>query len=845
MPMLQLLKKPKIPTTILLCLIVAYTIYFSWYTINRHDSLNSYAADLSLIDQPMWNTARGPGSFMEQTWGNRQQPRLAEHFEPILLPVALLFWLWDDVRIILIAQSIALAVGALPVFWIARRQFTQIKYNASGNYQSSIPYWSALVFALAYLLYPQLQAANIADFHADPLVVAPLLFAFWYAAEKRWGWMWVWAIVAMATKETLPTLTAMLGLYLIFDFYRSQTAKKGQTLIANPSTALRTGLQSLITNRQSSTSQGLALFVVSVFWFLIATFLIVAPLARQYFGTDGPIYLANRYNDGLAGLPALLQDPARWRYLAGLFAAVGFLPLLAPEFLILGLPVLLANLLSNFPGQYSGEQHYSAPLVVAFIIAAIYGARRMVEKISLREINDQPLKIATLIGATLWILAWSLSYHALHGWTPLSIRMETYTIGPAARQLADYLNEIPPDAVVSASAGIHPHLAHRRVAYVFPTVEDAEYLLVDVTDIPGVHPNDAKAKIVNLLESNWQLRQADQGLILAEKSATASVSDTQLTDTFFDFARATTLPDHITNLAFGDGGLRLLGYDIQDDPDDGVTVRFYWQAMDDLSAELHFWPLIYNDAGQLLSDPTQVPAITTVWYTPDRWRINEIVVTETLPQLMPATFHVGIAVGPEGSFNDPSRRYPVQQITSVSDKDTHDMEQQTKTTYRLQPGQWVQLATLKRQGSFLEHLPVTPSLQALTPIDVQLGSDIHLTGFWVGEEPLEPGTNLPLVLRWVADQAITTDFTVFVHLLAPDGTLIAQSDAFPTWLTPTPTSQWSPHQPFFDRHTLSLPTNLPAGLYTLKLGLYHSQTSERLPLADGGDAISLTPIRVE
>ncbi len=109
-----------LPNLILALIIIAYALYFSWYALNRHNTLNSYAADLSLIDQPMWNTVSG--SFMELTWGNRQQPRLAEHFEVILLPLSLLFFLWDDVRILLIAQSLALALGALPVFWIARHQ---------------------------------------------------------------------------------------------------------------------------------------------------------------------------------------------------------------------------------------------------------------------------------------------------------------------------------------------------------------------------------------------------------------------------------------------------------------------------------------------------------------------------------------------------------------------------------------------------------------------------------------------------------------------------------------------------------------------------------------------------
>ena len=108
--------KAHLPQLLLALFIIAYAAYFSWYTINRHNTLNSYTADLSLIDQPMWNTVRGPGGFMELTWGDRQQPRLAEHFEPVLLPLALLFSLWDNVRVLLIAQSLALALGALPVF---------------------------------------------------------------------------------------------------------------------------------------------------------------------------------------------------------------------------------------------------------------------------------------------------------------------------------------------------------------------------------------------------------------------------------------------------------------------------------------------------------------------------------------------------------------------------------------------------------------------------------------------------------------------------------------------------------------------------------------------------------
>ncbi|MCK6627107.1 MAG: DUF2079 domain-containing protein [Anaerolineae bacterium] len=822
----------RLPGLLLILLILTYILYFSWYSLHRHNTLHSYAADLSLIDQPMWNTVIGPGGFMELTWGNQQQPRLAEHFEPILIPLALLFFLWDDVRILLIAQSIALALGALPVFWIARRELSTVNGQLSiANPPSSIFHppsssWSALAFAAAYLLFPHLQAANMADFHADPFVVAPLLFAFWYATQRRWGWMWVWAIIAMATKETLPTLTGMLGLWLIV------TGDRGpETGDTSNSTSPVSRLPSPV-RLKPKMLHGLALIAVSAVWFFVATFLIVAPLARHYFETDGPIYLSSRYTGD--NLLALLQEPPRWGYLLGLLAAAGFLPLLAPELLLIGLPVLAANMLSSFAGQYSGEQHYSAPLVAVFMVAAIYGASRLINKSSLYENNGQVLKITTLIYVTLWLLAWSLGYHAGHGWTPFSGRMEIYSMRPAAAQLPQFIRQIPAEAVVSASAALHPHLAHRRVIYVFPTVQEADYLLVDVTDIPGVHPNDAHTKIMDLLAADWQLLQADQGLLLAQKSPHASTPSASavppMPDSFFDFARSTTLPAYPTQLTFGSDQLRLLGYDVHDDPDNGVSFCFYWQSEAPLPDDTRLWPLIYDDTGRLLSDPTQVPMIAAVWYPPAKWQRGEIVVTETLPQLLPDIFHLGLAAGPERGFAAPGQRLPI--TTAPAD------------AIRFDSGRWVQLATFKRYGLSLTRQAARLKINPLALTKVRFGPAIRLTGFDLDPANLQPGATLPVLLRWTTDQPLPTDYTVFLHLLAADGRLVAQHDAFPTWLTPQPTSHWLPRQPVLDRHELKLPADLAPGSYTLQMGLYNVQTLQRLPLPDGSDVFMLGQLQM-
>lgn len=781
------------PRFVLALLITAYGVYFSAYTIHRHNTLNSYAADLSLIAQPMWNTVKGPGGFMEQTWGHRQQPRLAEHVEPILIPLAGLFYLWDDVRVLLIVQSVTLAVGAIPIFWIARHQLKQCPLP-----RDSIE-WGAVTFAAVYLLSPHIQAANIADFHADPFVVTPLLMAFWFALREKWRWLWVWAVIAMLTKETLPTLTAMLGLWLF--------------------------VQMWFANSRVGMAHALALMGVSATWFYIATFVIVAPLAAQHFGTDGPIYLANRFD-------TLSLDAARWQYLAGLLLSMGLLPLLAPQMLILGLPVLVANVLSNFPGQYSGEQHYSAPVVVALVIATIYGIRRIVQMTPRRA-------AVTLHILLLWLLAWSLGYHALHGWTPLSTRMEIYEHTPASQRLPHLLSQLPAKAIVSASAGIHPHVAQRQTVYVYPTVEDATHLLIDVTDIPGVHPNDAYAKTLDLLQSGWTLLAADHGLILAQRAADrpsppGCSATLPFPCPFYDFAHAmphfensrlypglahrATMPTQVT---FGDSSFALLAYALHDDPDDGITFRFYWRVAQ--PTDIKLFPLIYTGAGDLLNHPTLAPMPATVWYPPAGWSTQHIIVTETLPQRLPDSFHLGMAVGP--TFE---ARLPV-----------------TSESSNVRPGNWVQLATYQRHGQCLYQLPTTPSLQSFTPTNATFGTDLTLTGYRL-ESRHPVGGTLPLTLRWTTSQRLPADFTVFVHLTDTDGQRIAQSDAYPTWLFPVPTSQWMPGQTTLDFHTLDIPADVMPGSYQLLMGVYNAQTLERLPRRGGnGDTFHLSTIELQ
>ena len=92
------------------------------------------------------------------------------------------------------------------------------------------------------------------------------------------------------------------------------------------------------------------------------------------------------------------------------------------------------------------------------------------------------------------------------------------------------------------------------------------------------------------------------------------------------------------------------------------------------------------------------------------------------------------------------------------------------------------------------------------------------------------------------------DYTVFVHLLGPDGAIVTQADA-PPGDPFFPTTTWLPGDTVLDVHTLLLPDGAPPGDYSLLIGLYHRPTSQRLEATDDrgqplGDAFRLGPFSI-
>jgi uncharacterized membrane protein len=476
---------------------LVYCAELALRSLMRYWTFRATAFDLGNMDQVIWNTLHGHlFAFTNRGWDYYGPPtRLAIHVEPILLPLSLLYLIYASPETLLVFQTLALTLGALPVFLLARRWIG--RWPLVGT-----------VLVLCYLASPVLIGENLFDFHPVALATPLLLAAVLALDARRYGWFLLAAGLAAMCKEDIGVTVAILGLFIAFQHHRRRL--------------------------------GLSIAVLSLAWSL-ACFLLIMP---HFLHSPG---VSNNYWTRYAGLGStpgqallhLLTQPwlfftliltlKKLRYLFNLLMSGGLLGLLAPLALAPALPELGINLLSNKPEQYSGVYHYNAVLLAFLIVAAIRGTATLAHHFEqdrdgwaactragrMRRLLRQPFPwrwvppwgwwLALTLGSA-WarlvqrispragmalvclLLLASTGYTLLAAQGPLQEFASPFSTSEREARINRLLAMIPPDASVSASDTLNPHLGHRRDLYLFPDLGSGarppEYLVIDVNFLP-------------------------------------------------------------------------------------------------------------------------------------------------------------------------------------------------------------------------------------------------------------------------------------------------------------------------------------------------------------------------
>ena len=420
------------PVYVVLIFIAIYALYSSACAVLRYYGFYCGAFDLGIYMQSLWTTLHGEGVFYTTLW---EGSRFAAHFEPILVFVLPLYALIPRAETLLVLQSLVLALGALPVYWIARDELGKR---------------AGIVFAGLYLLYPALHGINQDEFHGSALAIPFLLFCFYMFKRRRYIWGMLFAILAMMCKENVALVVAFMGLYWLWEERRE----------------IASCLKKRLLPRQPGIIFPAFLTLVGLVWLSLAVFVVI-----PHFNPEGEHLLVSRYFEDPLG--NLFADPGvKIGYLLCLLAPLLFTPLLHLPTLLIGFPIMVQNLFTDDLGMYHIWTQHSALLIPWFFIASIYGIRRLpaLKNRLLKSVFLQRLPPGRLFPAMIGIslvmtvgMSFVFGPLAGRGLSPKEMTVDLPELAAHHRALQQAKELI--DGPVYAQDSLFPFVCHRVDAY--------------------------------------------------------------------------------------------------------------------------------------------------------------------------------------------------------------------------------------------------------------------------------------------------------------------------------------------------------------------------------------------
>ena len=392
-------------------LVGAYAAHMAVKTVEIHRGLGTSAYDFGLYEQGVWLLSRFESPFVTLMGRNL----FGDHSSFILLFLVPFYWFDPPTSFLLVVQSVVIALGAVPLFWYAKRRLR------SGA--------AASVIALGYLIHPAVVWTNLENFHPDSFLGPLVALVLVAAAEKRWRIYWVAVVLALLVKEDVAFVLVPIGVFVAL---RGDRRRGVLTAVAS------LGVMAVMLLVVMRSFTGVA-FRNS--W-------------RIPFGGVGGFFrtVITRPWDVVAHL----VSDTRPRYLWQVFAPLGFVAVLAPSALMTALGVVGVNLVSTFWYQYQVQYHYSLVIVPCLAFATTEALFRL--KLEFRR-------------SVVWFVA-LCSIACAYFWVPLPLTSVDYQSWPPSSPqvvaTAEMFALIPPDASLAAYHPLTAQLARRREIYSFP-----------------------------------------------------------------------------------------------------------------------------------------------------------------------------------------------------------------------------------------------------------------------------------------------------------------------------------------------------------------------------------------
>lgn len=453
---------------------LAYAYGVSSLALLDHRNLHTQTFDLGIYDNTVWNTAHG--KFLGCSYV-RTGRHTSAHVDPLLAAIVPFYWLNPRAETLLVFQSVWLSLGVIPLYRLVLRRL------GSG--------WFGAALCGVYLLSPALHGVNMFDFHSLTMAV-PLILAVMDAVDEKSRRYWLFLGLLILAREDMTLLSCGVGLYLLVcGRVRDGLITMGVALVYLVSVKLFVMPEASLLMKGGRESYSYTYFYEDMI-----------PHAKE--GARG-LLISFLTNPAFALKMILLEEKVR-------FFLILMLPLLfAPFFSGRRVVTLVYGLafigLASRKHVFSLHFQYSSVLFPFLIAATAHGVGRvseyrMWETVGLDGRRLRAALVATILGMTA-LVSWKYgvivendSFRA--GWTRLT-RNPGEDVVERYRRVRQMVDAIPPDAAVSTSTSIGPHVSNRAKAYRWPVVKDADYLIIRTNELKKKRKN--KAKYDRLLKS--------------------------------------------------------------------------------------------------------------------------------------------------------------------------------------------------------------------------------------------------------------------------------------------------------------------------------------------------------
>jgi len=510
-------------------------LYYKFYSYHMH------AADGGFITQAVYSVTKG--YLLQQTVlsDSGYLSRLSFGKGEFILFLMAPFLFINKSLLSLLTIQLAVTYSAIiPLYLLARRISLSIIVGC--------------VVAFGFIINPHLHSILFHDFHPNIIAIGFIIWAFWALKSRKFLLSFIFFFFAILCRVDITVSVAVYGAVLF------------------------------IIGKGKEQKFGLIIAIFSVLWFLFV-FKVVTPWATDVAGSARLLTSQiGRYDYLIQGNSILERLNFAFHNLGPIINALplnkfyelvksvnspsGYLGVFCPLIELAIIPNAILNVFSKNALQHLPTYHYISPIIPFILIASsvVYAKIFNIVSFIKSKLFRNLIFIILASLSVAWLVDKNLNDSFLMKYyCPLS----NISITKHEKIIRKVLDSIPAEAGVSASDGLHPHLACRTncLLGVGWSIKDVDYVVADLSLNSGKFPytnyEELQKRLLIIMDlPSWGVQHYEDGVLLLSKNAENNLeleketkkSIAERFNNSFNFSIVTsTMPNQIvagTNITF-------------------------------------------------------------------------------------------------------------------------------------------------------------------------------------------------------------------------------------------------------------------------------------------------------